>query len=76
MKIIEVDEISEKCTVELTKKEVAFLGGLRAELFGGAFNVSDDEWVSVPLSMSRAEARAFLLEFRQPYLALQTNSKN
>lgn len=70
MKAITIN--SNESTVVLTEREIQLLSSLGTEVFGGSYNIEEDQWQSVPMPMSRAEAKAFLAEFRD--LAVATRS--
>lgn len=61
MKVIE--QTSEGATIQLNKKELGLLLQLNLELFGGAFNIPENQWGAVPMVMTRDEAETLFTHF-------------
>jgi hypothetical protein len=54
---------SEGATIELTSAELSLLALIGVEVFGGSFNVTDDQWQAVMMPASRDEAERLMLDF-------------
>lgn len=59
-------------TVELSKQDLAILANVGVEVFGGALNVSESHWESVPMPSTRQEAKDLLLEFVPIYSSVKS----